>query len=146
MCIRDSPVLQNAWYVRRRYAIIQIEAGKATDDDYDDNWMRKGGHKGRPIGTGRGSKYTEQEKKERGRMAARKSRALLKINAGRKTRDDYDDEWNMLNKSKPWTNVPTKTKTKKKKTVIIVIPDFDDLPPPPPEWILDMDDDAVLNQ
>ena len=79
-------------------------------------------------------------------MAARKSRALLKINAGRKTRDDYDDEWNMLNKSKPWTNVPTKTKTKKKKTVIIVIPDFDDLPPPPPEWILDMDDDAVLNQ
>jgi len=140
----EDQSLRNGWYVRRRYAFIQIDAGKATDDDYDDYWRRKDGHPGRKIGTGQGSKYTEQEKKERARMAARKNRALIKISAGRNTRDDYDDQWNMLTKSKPLTNIPTK-KTKKK-IALVIIPDFDELPPPPFEWILDMDDDAVLNQ
>lgn len=144
----EEPILRNGWYVRRRYAMKNIESGKTTDDDYDEEWRCKDGHRGRKIGTGQGSKYTEQEKAERARKAARKSRALIKIGAGLNTRDDYDDEWRMLNKSNPCDNVNTKKRTKKrtKKIVLVVIPDVDELPPPPLEWILDMDDDAVLYQ
>jgi len=144
----EDPSLLNAWQVRRRYAMVQIEAGKKTDDDYDEEWRCKHPQRGRKIGTGQGSKYTEQEKAERARKAARKSRALIKIGAGLKTLDDYDDEWCMLNKSNPCDNVNTKKTTKKrtKKIVLVVIPDVDELPPPPLEWILDMDDDAVLYQ
>jgi hypothetical protein len=144
----EEPILRNGWYVRRRYAMKNIESGKTTDDDYDEEWRCKDGHRGRKIGTGQGSKYTDEEKVERGKKAVRKSRALMKISAGLKTLDDYDDEWHMLNKSKPWDNTPTKKTTKKtkKKIALVIIPDFDELPPPPFEWILDMDDDAVLYQ
>jgi hypothetical protein len=140
----EEPSLRNAWYVRRRYAMEKIESGKATDDDYDEEWRRKRPQWGRKIGTGQGSKYTDEEKVERGKKAVRKSRALMKIGAGLKTRDEYDDEWYMLNKSKPWDDI--KTKKTKTKIALVIIPNFDELPPPPFEWILDMDDDAVLNQ
>jgi len=118
----EQLIHKNKIKVRKTYAKQQIEAGKTTREDYDDEWLVKN-----PQKKGRKKTLTIDQKHYKKKISMRKCHAKKKIEAGEKTREDYDDEWFSI-----------------KKPRLIVVDDFSHLPPPPVEWILDMYDDAKL--